>query len=124
MAGWILLLALVGADGVVTQIENVGPFASYAACNDAGMLARGDLPIQRPAGRWERYAQHRIDWVCVATSETDEARTEPQRAAPMPEPNPGCPPGRGAACEALRAELRGILRENRRQFMRERGAAP
>jgi hypothetical protein len=117
MPAWILILALVGADGVVTQLESVGPFASYAACNEAGMNARSELPIQRPVGPWERYAQHRIDWVCVATAVTDEARTEPHRAAPMPRPNPGCPMGRGTACEALREELREITRENRRRFV-------
>jgi hypothetical protein len=103
VSGWILILALVGADGVVTQIESVGPFASYEACNGAGMDARAELPIMRPLGPWrgryeqvpwQTYAQHRIDWVCVATGEAPRAVSR----------------------EDLCAELRAITRANRRRF--------
>lgn len=64
---WILILALVGADGFVHQIETVPtPFATYEACNEAGVLARG-LPVLTPPGGWRASAWHRIDWVCVPT---------------------------------------------------------
>jgi hypothetical protein len=125
VAAWILILALVGADGVVTQLESVPGFATYEACNVAGMDARSELPVMRPLGPlkdaasplpvWE-FAQHRIDWVCVPTAAepTKAARFEgleeaSRRAAEQTD-------AELRERELLRAELRTIIRENRQRF--------
>jgi cell division protein FtsN len=127
VAAWILILALVGADGVVTQLESVGPFASYAACNEAGMDARAELPVMRPLGPlkdgtsplpvWE-YVQHRIDWVCVPTAAepAKAARFEGLEEASRRAAEQTDAELRERERELLRAELRPIIRENRRRF--------
>ncbi len=90
---WILILALVGADGFVTQVEAVPtPFTSFDACRDAGVLARADIPALSPPGPWQAHAWHRIDWVCVETGAPKSARQ-------------ACI-DRRAARERLRAEFR------------------
>jgi hypothetical protein len=72
---WILLLALVGADGYVTQIESVPGFASHEACTEAGVKSRAYFPVLGKPGAspW-----HRVDWLCVSTEGTLAAR---ERAA-------------------------------------------
>lgn len=98
MAAWLLLLAIIGSDGEVRQIEAVpGGFASLANCNDAGVLAAASLPaIRHPReARW-----HRVDWICIPTGGAAAARAE-RRTCELQE----------AAREAARAKLREEIRE-------------
>lgn len=65
MTAWVLILALIGPTGDVAQLAPVAaPFATREACNEAGVVARGSLPVLTPPGAslWSR-----VDWVCVPT---------------------------------------------------------
>ena len=102
---WALILAIIGSDGEVRQIEAVPTsFATSAACNDAGALAAASLPaIRHPReARW-----HRVDWICVPTGGAESARAE-RRACELQKA------AREAARVKLREELREVFDSNRR----------
>lgn len=75
MTAWVLILVLTGPAGDAIQIETVAaPFASYHACNEAGMEARALPVLARPKHAWNR-----IDWTCVPTG--IQPRTDCDKAA-------------------------------------------
>lgn len=106
MAPWILILAVIGADGEVRQLAPVAAsFASADACNAAGVLASASLPnVRHP----REAVWHRVDWVCASTDGLTDRQRE-RRADMVRETCDALAAQRESAKTKLRDEMREAL---------------
>jgi hypothetical protein len=108
MPVWILILALHNPQWEVVQLTAVpATFPSHYDCTWAGLKATQiedlNLSPRRPGNH--------ISFVCVPT-DIEAAEAAPAREALLAE--------QATPRERLRAELRPILRENRKRFLEDR----